>query len=183
MMTDFLPMREARRRTEADRRLLASRVENRPERELVAPYRVEGGPLGDFCDSLRDLVAHVLMWDEINLAVLTEARLGRAHWSLDGPWETPSSGRALNLAGVMAGRELPVDLLLHRFGVVRDALVDELSRYDEDRWTAPLALSHPRATSTGALAQYVMSIPNGGPYWHAAIHLGEQAVMNEQELV
>jgi hypothetical protein len=33
--------------------------------------------LGDFCESLHDLVAHVLMWDEINLAVLAEAAAGR----------------------------------------------------------------------------------------------------------
>jgi len=164
-----------------DRRLLAAKVENLAEDELVAPYRVRGGPLGDFCDSLRDLVAHVMMWDEISLAVLTEARFGRVHWSLDERWETPSSGQALNLAGVMAGRELPVELLLHRFEAVCDALNDELSRYDEEQWTAPFPLDHPKATSTGAFAQYVLSIPDQSPYWHAAIHLGELAVMSEKE--
>jgi alpha/beta hydrolase fold len=36
---------------------------------------VTAGPLGDFCDSLHDLVAHVLMWDEINLAVEAGRRI------------------------------------------------------------------------------------------------------------
>ncbi|GAA2069834.1 hypothetical protein GCM10009780_00320 [Actinomadura alba] len=166
---------ETVRRTTVDRGLLMDRVAGRPEDELIAPYLVRGGPLGDFCESLRDLVAHVLMWDEISLAVLTEARHGRAHWSLAERWEEPEVGASLNVSGVAAGRELPVDLLLDRFTVVRDALLDELSRYDGERWSAPIETEEPRAESIGALAQHVMTIPRHEPYWHAAIHLGELA--------
>jgi hypothetical protein len=166
---------ETVRRTTVDHDLLMNRVAGRSADELTAPYRVRGGPLGDFCDSLRDLVAHVLMWDEISLAVLTEAGQGRAHWSLAERWEDPEVGASLNLAGVAAGRELPVDLVLDRFTVVRDALLDELSRYDDERWSAPLEIEQPRAESIGALAQHVMTIPRHEPYWHAAIHLGELA--------
>lgn len=188
-----LPVGETVRRTTLDRGLLMEQVTTRTDDELVAPYLVRGGPLGDFCDSLRDLVAHVLMWDEINLAVLTEARLGRAHWSLAERWETPEAGRLLNVSGISAGRELPVDLLVHRFTVVRDALLDELSRYDDDQWSAPLPAERPGpdgiapatlgldgvdADSIGALSQHVMTIPRNPPYWHAAIHLGELAAVS-----
>jgi hypothetical protein len=169
MTGKIVPIGETVRRTVWDRDLLMSAVE---ENDLVAPYTVRGGPLGDSCESLRDLVAHVLMWDEINLAVLAEAHRGRSHWSLDPGWETPEAGRSLNLAGVLAGREVPVELLLHRFTAVRDALVAELSGYADDQWAEPLPIEHPEAASVGALAQYVMTVPGNAPYWHAAIHLG-----------
>ena len=132
-----------------------------------------GGPLGDFCESLGDLVAHVLMWDEISLAVLTEARIGRQHWSLDPRWETREAGQALNRAGVAAGRALPVALLLHRFAAAQDALLAELRSYSEEAWRAPLAagIGVDAAPSMGALAAYVMTVPKTAPYWHAAIHL------------
>ena len=161
----MLTRAEAVRRITADRGLLLARAGARTPEELVEPYRVDGQPLGDACESLRDLVAHVLMWDEINLAVLGEARRGRRHWSLDPRWETREAGAALNRAGVAAGALLPVDLLLHRFGAVRDALVDELNRADEAEWTA----------STGPLAQYVMTVPTyeAHAFRHAAIHLRE----------
>jgi hypothetical protein len=169
----ILPVGETVRRTTIDRRLLMEHMGARTEDDLIAPCRVRGGPLGDFCESLRDLVAHVLMWDEINLAVLTEARHGRAHWSLDPRWEDPETGELLNISGISAGRRLPVELLVHRFTAVRDALLDEFSRYDDEQWRAPIAGTRSGAESIGALAQYVMTVPGNAPYWHAAIHLGE----------
>lgn len=170
-----LPIDEAVRRTELDRRLLTEEVDGHQEQALTAPYRVAAGPLGDSCESLRDLVAHVLMWDEINLAVLTEAREARKHWSLDPQWETREAGQMLNAAGVAAGRRLPVRLLLHRFATVRDALLAELQNYTDEEWHAPVLLDVRSAHSVGSLAQYVMTVPRAAPYWHAAIHLGKLA--------
>src|SRR5437016_4622524 len=105
---------EAIGRLRADHDLLLAQVTGLTGAQLTAGYRLASGPLGDSCESLHDLTAHVLMWDEINLAVLTEAAAGRAHWSLDPRWETPETGRMLNLGGIEAGRRVPADMLLHR---------------------------------------------------------------------
>ena len=175
-----LPAAEAVRRTELDRGLLIDEVQGYPGEALTAPYATAGGPLGDACESLRDLVAHILMWDEINLAVLAEASRARRHWSLDPQWETREAGQALNAGGVAAGTELPVPLLLHRFAAVRDALVTELRSYAEDRWLAPIPFDPGPADSIGALAQHVMTVPRAAPYWHAAIHLDRLAEVGAQ---
>jgi hypothetical protein len=172
MPTQTIPVAETVRRIAADRDLLLDRVHARTADELTAPYLVAGGPLGDFCESLRDLVAHVLMWDEINLAVLTEAARGRAHWSLAARWETREAGQDLNRSGIAAGRQLPVELLVHRFTAVREALLGELGRYDDEAWRRPAGV---RAGSVGELVQYVMTVPGNDPYRHAAIHLDEPA--------
>ncbi|RZT78697.1 hypothetical protein EV382_1889 [Micromonospora violae] len=105
---------ETVRRLAADRDVLMDRTADRTEEELSAGYRVRGGPLGHFCESLRDLVA-------------------------------------------------------------RGALIDDLSRYDEQRWSAPVNLSDGTSRSMGELARHVMTVPGHEPYWHAAIHLGELA--------
>ena len=171
---NVLPLQEATSRLRADHELLLARVAPLTETQLAAGYRVASGPLGDFCDSLHDLVAHVLMWDEINLAVLSEAAAGRAHWSLDSRWETPDAGRMLNRGGVEAGRRIPADLLLHRFRAVRDAVLAEFGRYREEDWTgAGHARTRPLARGTGALAQRVWTAPGQPAFWHAAIHLNQ----------
>jgi DinB superfamily len=173
-----LPAHEATRRVTADRDLLAAAVHELPDDALIARYDVGAGPLGDSCESLRDLVAHVTMWDEISLAVLSEARLARRHWSLNPRWETREAGRRLNAAGVVAGRELPVTLVLHRFATVGDALVAELAGYAEEEWTAPIAADPDPPHSLGWLAQYVMTVPGAPAYWHAAIHLNKLATLD-----
>lgn len=155
MNTETLGLGEAIGRLRADHEILLDHVEAQPDITLVA------GPLGDFCESLHDLVAHVLMWDEITLAALAEENAGRRHWSLDARWETPDAGRRLNRGGVLAGRELPSELLLHRLVTVRDALLAELDGYDEGLWRS----------GRGELTQYVCTVPGKPAYWHAALHL------------
>jgi hypothetical protein len=180
----ILPVEEAMRRIETDRRVLMNEVDRRSDESgeaITSQYRVAGGPLGDSCDSLRDLVAHVLMWDEINLAVLTEARLGRKHWSLDPQWETREAGQMLNASGVEAGRSLPVSLLLQRFAAVRDSLLAEFASYTEEAWLAPLSHNAGLDFSPGSLAEYVMTVPEAIPYWHAAIHLDRSAEVNTRQ--
>jgi hypothetical protein len=146
---------EASARLRTDHDILLTHVRAQPDIAITA------GPLGDFCESLHDLVAHVLMWDEINLGVLAEARSGRTHWSLDERWETAEIGRRLNRGGVLAGREVPSDLLLHRYGAVRDAFLAELDGYDDEAWQS----------GVGSLAQRVCTVPGKPAYWHAALHL------------
>jgi len=138
-----ISLADATYRLSTDHELLLAQVTGRTEEELRARYLVAGGPLGDFCDSLHDLVAHVLMWDEINLAVLAEAA---------------------------AGRLLPAALLLDRFRGVLGALMDEFSHCTEQAWAgsgpAPGA-----SDGVGALAQHVWKVPGQPAFWHAAIHL------------
>jgi hypothetical protein len=157
---ELLPVAEACRRLRVDHEVLVSRVDGRGEEELRAGFTVAGGPLGDFCESLHDLLAHVLMWDEISLAVLVEAAAGRTHWSLDPRWEAAEIGRALNRGGVAAGRLLPTALLRHRYGAVHEALLAELGTLAGDRWP-----------ELGPTTQYAFTVPGQQPYWHAALHL------------
>lgn len=135
-----LTVGETIRRTKTGHGLLVGKVETASPEELVQPYLIDGEPMGDFCDSLKDLVAHVLMWDEINLGVLAEARRGRSHWILDSRWEQPDTGLMLSRFGVAASRKLPIELLSHRHASVHEALTDELAQYDEETWLAPLSL-------------------------------------------
>jgi hypothetical protein len=168
----ILPAEEASRRLWADHDLLLAEVNSLTAGQLAAPYHLADGPLGDFCASLHDLVAHVLMWDEINLAVLTEAAAGRAHWSLDPRWETQEAGRLLNRSGVQAGRQLPAGLLLHRLRTARDAVLGELARYEGLAWTGAGQIPA-LARGVGELAQKVWTVPGQPAFWHAAIHLNQ----------
>jgi hypothetical protein len=169
-----LSIEEATRRLRADHELLLGRIADLTEPALTADHVLDSGPLGDFCESLRDLVAHVLMWDEINLAVLSEARAGRAHWSLDARWTTPEAGRSLNRGGVEAGRHLPVPLLLHRFRSVGDAMLAEFDGCGEQDWTGT-GPEPVLGDGIGALAQEIWTVPGRPAFWHAAIHLNHPA--------
>jgi hypothetical protein len=168
----IVAVEEAGRRLRADHDVLLAEVNELTAEQLAATYRLASGPLGDFCQSLHDLVAHVLMWDEINLAVLAEAAAGRAHWSLDPRWETPEAGRLLNRSGVEAGRQLPASLLLHRLWAVRDAVLGELGRYEGPVW-AGAGKMPALARGIGGLAQKVWTVPGQPPFWHAALHLNQ----------
>jgi hypothetical protein len=166
---------EAAALLQADHQLLLDRVEGLTEAQLRAPYRVVSGPLGHFCDSLHDLTAHILMWDEITLDVLRDAAAGRLHWSLDPRWETAEAGSALNVGGVEAGRHLPSALLLHRFQSVHEALVAEIQQYDETSWNDP-STGGGYGGSIGALAEYASTPPDGILFGHAARHLNPAQV-------
>ena len=168
----IVPVDEASSRLRADHKVLLAQVSDLSAEQLAAAYQLASGPLGDFCESLHDLVAHVLMWDEINLAVLTEAAAGRAHWSLEPRWETPEAGRVLNRSGVHAGRQLPASLLVHRLRTVHEAVLGELARHDGRAWTGTGQIPA-LARGVGGLAQKVWTVPGQPAFWHAAIHLNQ----------
>ena len=170
MRTPTTTPAEAAELLRVDQELLLTRIDGRTEAELRAPYRVAAGPLGHFCDSLHDLIAHILMWDEITLSVLRDAKAGRLHWSLDPRWETAEIGSALNIGGVEAGRHLPSELLRHRFDSVGVALIAEIEQYDEKSWAVP-STGGGVDGGVGALAEYASTPPNGIVVGHAARHL------------
>lgn len=151
----------------ADHDLLLDRIDGLSESELTEPYRPHDGPLGHFCDSLHDLAAHVLMWSEISLDVLHEARSGRRHWSIEPRWETADVGSALNRAGVRAGRELPSQLIIERLRWVRDAFDAEIASIPRAEWDG--------AKGVGTTLYEAMTPPGSSPYAHASLHLGGDA--------
>ncbi|GIF73444.1 maleylpyruvate isomerase N-terminal domain-containing protein [Asanoa siamensis] len=157
-MTESLSVGAAADRLRADHAHLLAAVDGLSGPELARDYTTAAGPLGDFCASLHDLVAHVLMWNEINLAVLNDP----GHWSLRPEFETVEAGRALNRAGVAAGRELPADLLLDRLAAGHASLLDQLAGYTDEDWRAHV----------GPLATRVFTVPGRPAFWHAALHLG-----------
>ncbi len=160
-MTEPLSAPQAADRLRTDHALLLAAADGLSGNDLARDHVTSAGPLGDFCASLHDLVAHVLMWNEINLAVLTEADRGRDHWSLAPAFETPETGRALNQAGVAAGRLLAADLLFERLASTHDALLAQLTGYSEADWR----------DRAGPLATRAFTVPGRAPFWHAALHL------------
>jgi len=156
-----------------DRRDLLAAVDDAASHPPIAYTTFWEHPL-----TALDLVAHVLAWDEINLAVLAEARRGRPHWSLDRDWETREAGRAINRSGVLMGRELGATLTLHRFEAVRAAFLDAIAEVPVAEWAAELPFRHGGDTpqTLGGLCHYV-NTPEADPtrtaaYRHAAVHLG-----------
>lgn len=91
---------------------------------------------------MLDLVQHVAMWDEIVLAIVSAARRGRLHWSLDRLRAPAEPGCALNVGGVEAGRLHPPGHVVHRSGSVRQALSAAIDEIPEAEWTGGLEFRH-----------------------------------------
>lgn len=142
------------------------------------PPEIHHNPLRPEPITITDLVIHVSMWDEIVLAVLTEAQAGRAHWYVDPRWETRDCGRALNAGGVAAGRLLPPELARDRFRTVRDALIAATAAVDPGLWHEDLPFRHSGdEPQTLAGLCYRVNMPEADPtrskvYQHASVHLG-----------
>ena len=82
---------------------MRSRIDGLTEAELRAPYRVEAGILGHFCDSLHDLTAHILMWVEAGRHIpsglllhrfesVTAALIAEIEQYDETSWSDPSTG-------------------------------------------------------------------------------------------
>jgi hypothetical protein len=157
-----------------DREALSRALQHAGQDTWRDPIPVEDGVLGHFCDSLHDLAAHILMWDEIADATLVWAMDGRAHWSLEAAWETPAAGSQLNRAGVAAGRQLDGALLLARLHAQSQALERRILMLAE-RWDEPFRGGTFRGTF-GELAHDVTSPPDGPAFGHVARHLGAASI-------
>jgi hypothetical protein len=160
---------------ELDRDRLLAAVESARSGQ---PPQIMHNPVSGAAMTVLDLVGHVAMWDEIVLAVLSEARRGRAHWYVTPQWETVAAGRALNTGGVAAWRQLPEALTLDRFVRGRNALASAIAEVPGSEWHGELAFAHSswQPQTLAGLSHHV-NTPEADPerkltYLHASVHLG-----------
>jgi hypothetical protein len=87
--------------------------------------------------SARDLMGHIVLWQEAALASAKELAVGEASATktrLDAAWDIPGRGDALNDEGLARFREMPIDEVRRRFRDTAGELRGYLTVVPEVRW-------------------------------------------------
>ena len=85
----------------------------------------------------RDLMGHIVLWQEAALATAKELAVGetsRTKIELDAAWDIPGRGDAMNEEGMARFRALPIAEVRVRFKEVSGDLRGYLTVVPESRW-------------------------------------------------
>ena len=85
----------------------------------------------------RDLMGHIVLWQEAALATAKELAVGetsRTKIELDAAWDIPGRGDAMNDEGMARFRELPMDEVRRLFRETGGELRGYLTVVPEIRW-------------------------------------------------
>jgi hypothetical protein len=100
--------------------------------QLAAPVEAARGWSG------RDLIGHILVWQEAALSTAKELAVGESSPTmerLEAAWSAaPGAGDRINDDALATYRALPMDELRHRFGEVAGAVRGYLTVVPESRW-------------------------------------------------
>jgi hypothetical protein len=101
----------------------------------LSPAQLELAVAGEDRWSGRDLLGHLVFWQERALAVARELAVGeRSPARLRGEAEWDARGDAINIEALAAWRALPLDELLDRARTVAGELRGHLTVVPEARW-------------------------------------------------
>lgn len=137
--------------------------------ELIAPLTntqlAKITNLGGGTWSVKDLIGHLAVWEEIALAQLTGKR--PAH--LKGPF---SSGDELNDAEIERKRDWTLAKVRKDSERIRTALFEAIEQTDDERWTSKVEWGKGRST-LGLLVGRTLQGGKHGPFAHDLAHLND----------
>ncbi len=110
--------------------------------DALTDEQLEVAPPTDLGWSGRDLMGHLVQWQEISLQVAKELAVNEASPTYEANharWAIPGEADRFNDAGIIAWRALPIAEVRARFRVAAGELRGYLTVVPESRW-----IKHPR---------------------------------------
>ncbi|HEY6538580.1 MAG TPA: maleylpyruvate isomerase N-terminal domain-containing protein [Candidatus Dormibacteraeota bacterium] len=127
--------------------------------------------IGDGDWSLRDLVGHVMSWEELALAAIADAISGRK--------PPPPSGDIdqINQDMVERQRQLSLEALRSGATATHARLIQTISELPPETWTRPMALGDDPPEELGEVVGGVLGAEDH-PFGHLLAHLDDLRALN-----
>ncbi len=140
------------------------------EEEMIRPDTIKHGLYWDQHLSFKDLLAHLLTYEDLSIGAIDAWQRGERHPAIDEMQSEPSS-RRIHYGGIEDRRGMLLAELLAEWERTQANLMSKLRSLSDKDWhgKAPFATSVP--LDLGGVLEIILVAPPRPPYRHLPVHI------------
>lgn len=136
--------------------------------EMLLPDTVEYGLYSDQHLSFKDLLAHLVTYEAMTVAMMAAWARGIKHPGIEAMRDYRESVR-IHYGGIAERRDLPLPQVLDEAETTRTALMQAIRDTSDEAWHAPFPTEP--GLDLGGAVEIILVAPPRPPYRHLPVHV------------
>jgi hypothetical protein len=145
-------------------------IDTLTEEEMLRPDSIRYGLYWDQHLSFKDLIAHLLTYEELSVQTIDAWQRGEKHPAIDD-MQSEMSSRRIHYAGIENRREMPLPEVLQLWEHTQAKLMGKFDTLSDEDWYGEAPFSTPDPLDLGGALEIILVAPPRPPYRHLPVHI------------
>ena len=159
---------EALRLLRVEHQAVAALIDALSDEEMTRQDTIRHGLYSDQQCSFKDLLAHLVCYEQYSLEAIDAWQAGRKHWVIDA-LRDPAQSREIHYGGIAERAGLSLEQQLAEYRRVSAALEAAIESLDDAAWHGPAGPSE--SGDLGGMIELIMVAPPRPMYRHLPVHV------------
>ena len=140
------------------------------EEEMARSDTIKYGLYWDQHLSFKDLIAHLLTYEDLSIKALDAWQRGEKHPAIDD-MQSENSSRRIHYSGIEERRGMPLSEVLEEWDNTQANLMKKLQGLSDGDWHRKAPFSTPVPLDLGGVLEIILVAPPRPPYRHLPVHV------------
>lgn len=165
---------EALRLLQIEHQAVAALIAELTAEEMTRRDTIQHGMYYDQECSFKDLLAHLICYEDYTVEAIGEWRNGRKHWAIEAV-QDPRRGREIHYGGIAERDHLSLEEQLDEYRTVSQALEQEISEMSDADWRRAPSFANADEGNLGGMIEGILVLPPRPMYRHLPVHIPDAA--------
>lgn len=120
--------------------------------------------------SFKDLLAHLMSYEELSLAALADWRAGKKHWAID-TLQNEREAIRVHFEGIAARKPHPLAQVIGDWQRFQAEIVREIREMSDTEWKSPPPFANSYPLDLSGVFEIIICAPPRPPYRHLPVHI------------
>ena len=173
-MRATLDREEALRLLRIEHGAVAALVDELTDEEMTRRNTIRHGMYYDQECSFKDLLAHLICYEQYTVEAIRDWRNGRKHWAIEAV-QDPRRSREIHYGGIEERASLSLAEQLGEYRRVSSELETAIAGMSEADWRGSAPYADGAGTDLGGMIEGIMVLPPRPLYRHLPVHVPDAA--------
>ena len=144
------------------------------DEEMTRRDTIQHGMYYDQECSFKDLLAHLICYEQYTVEAIRDWQNGRQHWAIAAV-KDPRRGREIHYGGINERAHMSLNEQLEEYRRVSAQLETAIAGMSDGDWHAPAPFADGAGTDLGGMIEGIMVLPPRPMYRHLPVHVPDAA--------
>ncbi len=165
---------EALRLLKIEHEAVEALIDALTDEEMTRPDTIQHGMYYDQECSFKDLLAHLVCYEQYAVEAIRDWRNGREHWAI-AALKDPRRGREIHYGGIAERARLSLEEQLEEYRRVSRELERAIAALSEAEWRGAAPYATTGGVDLGGMIEGIMVLPPRPMYRHLPVHVPDES--------